>query len=54
MVVCHGMTGGSDCRYVKVVAKAAEENKCTFVCINNRGFGIPMTSPVPFVWLGFH
>ncbi len=50
----HGMTGGSDCRYMQIMSKLSKEKGFTCVCMNSRGFNSIMTSPVPFVGIDFH
>ena len=52
--VMHGMTGGSECRYMKLMAKMSMERGYTSVCMNSRGFNSDMTSPVPFVGIHFN
>ena len=38
MLVMHGMTGGSECRYMKIMAKMAMDKGYTCLCMNSRGF----------------
>jgi predicted alpha/beta-fold hydrolase len=54
LLVMHGMTGGSECKYIKVIAKMAQERGYTCLCLNSRGFNSEMTSPVPFIGLHHH
>ena len=49
VMVMHGMTGGSETKYIKaLVERASEYNYCS-VCINSRGINSEMTSPIPFI-----
>ena len=52
----HGMTGGSECRYMKIMARMSIDRGYTCLCFNSRGFGADsqMTSPIPFLGLDFH
>lgn len=54
LFVMHGMTGGSECRYMKIMAKISIDKGYTCLCFNSRGFNSEMTSPVPFVGIDFH
>jgi predicted alpha/beta-fold hydrolase len=38
--VMHGLTGGSDMNYIKVLLQEAERNMFRGVCMNSRGIGI--------------
>lgn len=50
----HGMTGGSETKYIKALVKKAEENQYCSICLNSRGINSEMTSPIPFVGVEFH
>lgn len=54
IVIMHGMTGGSETKYIKVLVQRASENGYTSVCINSRGINSEMTSPIPFTGVEFH
>ena len=51
--VMHGLTGGSECNYIKVLLEEADMNGFRGVCLNGRGISNEMTSPIPFTWIGF-
>lgn len=50
----HGMTGGSETKYIRALAQKALENNYMCVCLNGRGINSEMTSPIPFVGYSFH
>lgn len=49
--IMHGLTGGSESNYIKVLLEEAENNRFRGVCLNSRGIGTEMTSPKPFTWI---
>ena len=51
--IMHGLTGGSEMNYIKVLLEEADRNNFRAVCLNGRGISSEMTSPVPFTWIGF-
>lgn len=50
----HGLTGGSEMNYIKVLVEEARGNGYRSVCLNSRGICNEMTSPIPFTALDFH
>lgn len=50
----HGLTGGSEMNYIKVLVEEARRNGYRSVCLNSRGICNEMTSPMPFTALDFH
>lgn len=50
----HGMTGGSETNYMKILAKKGAEEGYACVCFNSRGINSKLSSPIPFTAYGFH
>ena len=53
LFIVHGITGGSDSNYIRVITKEGEERGYQCVVLNNRGINTEMTSPMPFTGLSF-
>lgn len=47
--IMHGLTGGSEANYIRVLVREATAEGYQCVCLNSRGINTEMTSPVPFV-----
>lgn len=54
VLIMHGMTGGTETKYMKILSKTGCDNDYCVVCLNSRGINSEMTSPIPFVGLYFH
>jgi predicted alpha/beta-fold hydrolase len=54
LFLMHGLTGGSEMNYIRVMMNEAVQRGYQGVCLNSRGINNEMTSPVPFTGLSFH
>ena len=54
VMIMHGMTGGSETKYIKALVEKSNELGFCSVCLNSRGINSEMTSPIPFVGFEFH
>lgn len=54
LFIMHGLTGGSEMNYIRVLMSEAMQEGFQCVCLNSRGINNEMTSPVPFTATSFH
>lgn len=48
LFIMHGLTGGSEMNYIRVLMSEAYKESYQCVCLNSRGINTEMTSPIPF------